>query len=110
MTYVAEIERVIDGDTMKMRINLGFNVHIIETVRLARVQAPELSDARGFAAKDFTLATLSDVIALKVEPKRKDNYGRWVCEVTFQLKGKEGTWLNISDILLEKKVARLYSA
>ena len=49
--YEAEVDRVIDGDTIDFMVDLGFNVHIKIRTRLLGVNTPE----RGH--EDFALAT-----------------------------------------------------
>ena len=42
--YKAKVIRWLDGDTLEVSIDLGFYVHKEEKIRLARINAPELSD------------------------------------------------------------------
>lgn len=83
MTYpVPEVFSVIDGDTVDIRLDLGFNIMIRARIRLLGVQAPEIkgtSKAKGLAAKQWlegalqrNMATLK-VITTKVDD---DKYGR----------------------------------
>ena len=46
-TYKAEVLDVHDGDTIKARIDLGFDVSVVKDLRLLEVYAPEFSEARG---------------------------------------------------------------
>ena len=39
--YNAEVRRVVDGDTVDVTIDCGFNIHIKERVRLSGIDAPE---------------------------------------------------------------------
>ena len=39
--YKAVIVNVVDGDTFDMNIDLGFNIHIHERVRLLNIDTPE---------------------------------------------------------------------
>ena len=59
-TYRAAVERVIDGDTLRIRIDLGFHCYHIESLRLAGVNSPELFSGTnrdsGGAARDFASA------------------------------------------------------
>ncbi|MEO5338879.1 MAG: nuclease, partial [Magnetospirillum sp. WYHS-4] len=41
--YAAEILRVIDGDTFEARIRLWLNQDLVQKVRLAGIDAPELT-------------------------------------------------------------------
>jgi endonuclease YncB( thermonuclease family) len=41
-TYQAFVERVVDGDTLKVEIDLGFNIRIRQTIRLRAIDCPEM--------------------------------------------------------------------
>jgi len=43
----AELIRVIDGDTVELRVDLGFRTSYTGPFRLARINAPKLGDADG---------------------------------------------------------------
>ena len=57
-TYKAKLDRVIDGDTIDVNIDLGFDIQIKKRVRFAGINSPESrtrdleEKARGLAAKD----------------------------------------------------------
>ena len=40
--YLAELDRVVDGDTLDVLIDLGFYIRIKERIRLEGVDTPEL--------------------------------------------------------------------
>tara|TARA_R110002033_G_scaffold143304_2_gene181480 strand:+ start:573 stop:914 length:342 start_codon:yes stop_codon:yes gene_type:complete len=56
--YNAELRRVVDGDTVDVTIDCGFNIHIKERVRLTGISAPESrtrdleEKKRGLASKE----------------------------------------------------------
>jgi micrococcal nuclease len=56
-TYRAGIDRVVDGDTCIVRLDLGFHCYHVESLRLAGVDTPELFSGTnreaGKAAKEF---------------------------------------------------------
>ena len=41
-TYNAKLVRVVDGDTVDLKIDLGFDIWINERVRLKDIDAPEV--------------------------------------------------------------------
>src|SRR3990167_7609795 len=47
VTYKAFIERVVDGDTLIVKIDLGFETRIREYLRLRGIDAPETDTAEG---------------------------------------------------------------
>jgi len=53
--YQAQVLNVHDGDTLRLRTDLGFYIRFDQTVRLAGLNAPELSTPEGKAAQAFEL-------------------------------------------------------
>jgi micrococcal nuclease len=39
--YKCKVKRVVDGDTMDVILDLGFNIHFSSRVRLAGIDTPE---------------------------------------------------------------------
>ena len=52
--YKAVIVNVVDGDTFDMNIDLGFNIHIHERVRLLNIDTPENRGAEKKLGKAVT--------------------------------------------------------
>ena len=56
--YKAKLDRVIDGDTIDVNMDLGFDITIKKRIRLTGIDSPESrtrdleEKARGLAAKD----------------------------------------------------------
>lgn len=62
-TYAADVLRVIDGDTLEVRVDLGFRVYVVERIRLRGVDAPERNTSAGrvaVAGMSLILDRLSD--------------------------------------------------
>ena len=81
--YKVEILRVVDGDTVDVRMDLGFNVWHKCRVRLMGINAPESrtrdkeEKARGLAAKDWLIATLNSAQAdIEMQSHGVGKYGR----------------------------------
>ena len=82
--YKAELIRVVDGDTVDLIIDLGFDTSRHERFRLYGIDAPELRTAAGKEAKAWledALMPLEEIyvqtIQLKTKAKR-DKYGRFL--------------------------------
>ena len=121
-TYKAYLERVIDGDTLLVNIDLGFSVFIEQRLRLRGVDAPELGTSEGKSpvsplrkgtdAKKFVESRLKDCEFLIIKTHGSDKYDRYLVDV-FYLKGednedkvlRDGTFLN--NELLEEGLALL---
>jgi len=100
-TYKAYLERVIDGDTLLVNIDLGFSVFVEQRLRLRGLDAPESGTREGALAKKFVESRLIDCDFLIIKTYGFDKYDRYLVDV-FYLKGadneekvlKEGTFLN----------------
>ncbi len=87
--YWAQVERVVDGDTLDIRVDLGFKVAVRETFRLLGVDTPEKYGikktseeyVRGVAASAFVenLIKKDDWIEIEVYTGKQEKYGRWLC-------------------------------
>lgn len=82
----AVVNRVIDGDTIVVTIDLGFAIGCQQTLRFAEINAPELhgvvDTAPGQAAKDYlsSLIPAGTSILVKTD-KPNDKYGRYLAWV-----------------------------
>jgi micrococcal nuclease len=80
--YKARLDRVIDGDTIDVNIDLGFDIQVKKRVRFVGINAPESrtrdleEKARGLAAKDRVKTILSENDIFTIESKEIGKYGR----------------------------------
>jgi endonuclease YncB( thermonuclease family) len=81
--YACQLVRVVDGDTFVVNVDLGFEVHVTMTVRLAHVNAPELNTFAGRQAKTLVAGWFGDVnqVHTLFSYATKDKYGRRICDV-----------------------------
>lgn len=79
-TYRARVVRVIDGDTVVLDIDLGFDIHHIKSCRLWGINAYELRDKKAenrALAKDGRSYLESILVGdVTIESKELDKYGR----------------------------------
>lgn len=105
--YLGHVTRVIDGDTVDIFVDLGFKVFLEIRFRLARIDTKEMN-SKDLTEKMLAIAAKAELETLildktvKILTGKGDKYGRWVCEIW-----TEGG-INISDYLLEKKLASPY--
>lgn len=108
-TYAAHVTRIIDGDTLDITLDLGFHLTAMLRLRLARVNTPELTStdpeirAKAKEAKAF----LEGVVLgnnVMVQMQKSDAFGRYLAEVWYM----NTEQYNLSDVLLEQKLAVLY--
>jgi len=87
--YGAEVVGVVDGDTVDLRIDLGFDIHHKIRVRLYGVNTPESrtsnkeEKALGIKAKQFTKDWLSGHkwVFVNTIPDKNDKYGRILAKI-----------------------------
>jgi micrococcal nuclease len=88
-TYKANVLRVVDGDTVIVDIDLGFGVWLRgQTIRLAKINAPELRGASLEAGRDsktyLSKLVLDKRVMIRTEKDRKEKYGRWLAVILLE--------------------------
>jgi len=82
---VKNITKIVDGDTIDVDIDLGFNISYSQRVRLAGIDTPEsrtsdkFEKALGLESKEYLKYKLKDakLIVIKTEkPDSSEKYGR----------------------------------
>lgn len=101
-TYKAFVERVVDGDTLIVKIDLGFETRVRQYLRLRGIDAPELDTPEGKKARDFVVRELSRVPHIILTSSRSDKYDRYLADV-FYGEGEKEKYLN--QILLDEGLA-----
>ena len=102
-TYRVANYRVVDGDTIEVTLDLGFNTFRKEKLRLARINAPEMKTPEGPLAKAHLSEILTDkVLTVQTKKDEKDRYGRYIAEVWAQesLSKDLSKLSNINDIMV----------
>jgi len=97
--YFGEVRKVIDGDTVKMRMTLGFGTRAEETMRLRGVDAAEIDTAEGKKAHRALSRMLKDAGAITVFTYSHDRYGRYIADLVVDEK-------YINKALVESGAAR----
>lgn len=75
-TVPATVQRVIDGDTCELLLDLGWRVTYRANARIIGVNAPEVSTAEGRAARDWARNLLPAGTTVTFTSKSLDKYGR----------------------------------
>jgi micrococcal nuclease len=83
--YRAHVLKIYDGDTITVRVDLGFHVQITQRLRLARIDAWEVRGEErpaGLIARDWLRSQIlgRDVIVQTVKDAT-GKYGRYIAEV-----------------------------
>lgn len=81
--YRAQLIRVIDGDTLDLSIDLGFDITQKTRVRLMGINAPEMNTDAGKLAKAFVVDWFSEgeAITLETYKDKREKYGRYLAKV-----------------------------
>lgn len=102
---VKKVTGVVDGDTIDVDIDLGFNVSFSQRVRLAGIDTPEsrttdkFEKSLGLEAKEYLKTKLKDAkeVIIKTEkPDSSEKYGRilgWLYV--------DGNTISINDQMIE---------
>ena len=113
--YVAYLERVVDGDTIRVNLDLGFGIFHHEILRLAKINAAEMSTNEGKKSKKALEKILKDLRFLIVKSIKTDIYGRYVADIFFAENKKESdpkkvadTGVYLNQLLLDRKLAELF--
>lgn len=99
--FMATLDRVVDGDTVDLWVDLGFRVKIHQRFRLSGIDAPErFTDSGKLATK-----ALNDLLSNKtllVKSTKLGKYGRWVGTIWV-----DGEQVDISRQMVELGFAEL---
>tara|TARA_A100001011_G_scaffold224374_1_gene232313 strand:- start:660 stop:1004 length:345 start_codon:yes stop_codon:yes gene_type:complete len=99
--YAVEVIRVVDGDTVDVQIDLGFNVWHKCRVRMVGINAPESrtrdkeEKKRGLAAKDWLANQFYTEANIELHSKGKGKFGRVLGE--FYIDD-----ININQLMVDK--------
>ncbi len=112
--YEAVLERVVDGDTLIVRIDLGFDVWKSQRVRLRGVDAPSLDTPQGEKAKRFVEQKMAKAEKVVIRTYKLDKFGRYVADLFYGKADakanelvKEGGFLSL-DLLGRGLAVRMY--
>jgi len=91
-TYSASLDRVVDGDTIDLCVDLGFGVSMDMRIRLLGIDTPEVrtrdleEKKRGFEAKNFVIKTFEqhdNKCVIETVKDKQGKFGRYLATVYF---------------------------
>jgi len=104
--YRAHVEKIYDGDTITVRVDLGFHTHTIQRLRLARIDAWEVRGEErpaGLIARDWLRTQiLGRDVEVQTNKDATGKWGRYIAEV-FTLDGA-----NLNDALVANSHAKYH--
>lgn len=87
--YIATVNRVIDGDTLDLTLDLGFKISWRTNCRLAGINTPELTSTdlkikeAAYGAKKYVEDRLKPGDKIVIKSMRLDKYGRAIAVVFY---------------------------
>lgn len=79
-TYNAKVVRVVDGDTIDVEIDLGFDIWHKTRLRLSGIDTPEVSTEFGKVVRQYVKEALEGQL-VTITTAKPDKYGRYLAEV-----------------------------
>jgi micrococcal nuclease len=83
--YRGKVIKIVDGDTVVIQIDLGFNMTMIDSFRLYGINAPEMSTQAGKDTKLYLgyILPLNSEIVVQTHKDKREKYGRWLAKIFF---------------------------
>jgi len=113
--YNAKVVRVVDGDTVVLKIDLGFKFEVELVCRVHGVNTPEIAGTTkeaGLASKaateDMLVRESGGNVFAKTYKSGKDKYGRYLAEVFYT--NIQGVVMNLSEQLLARGLGKPYAS
>jgi micrococcal nuclease len=100
-TYRMNVLKVVDGDTIHAYVDLGFDIYTRSTLRLAHINAPEMSTPAGREAREFLIKLFEKktLLTLTTEKDKREKYGRYLANVW--ITDSDGNQASVSDLMVE---------
>ena len=101
--YKARLVRVIDGGTIDADIDMGFQVHIGQRIKLFGVNAPDpkshdsVEREKGIASKNRLIEILPKEVVVRTMLNKRGKVGRILGTVL--VKEEHGELTNINDLI-----------
>ena len=114
--YKCKVKRVVDGDTMDVILDLGFDVLHSVRVRLSAIDTPESrtrdldEKARGKLSKAYLKESIKGrKVVLKTKLKdSRGKFGRVIAEVWVEF--EKGSLRNVNELMIKECHAVRYNA
>ncbi|MFT6333184.1 MAG: endonuclease YncB(thermonuclease family) [Lentimonas sp.] len=83
--YRAKILNVVDGDTLILEIDLGFDVFKKQRIRLAQIDTPEIKTPEGKKSFEYLRNLAASLQQVVVRTNKVDLYGRFIGDVFYEI-------------------------
>jgi endonuclease YncB( thermonuclease family) len=102
-TYSAQVEKVVDGDTLRVVVDLGFGIKTRQYLRLRGLDCPETDTPEGKKATDFVRSHIKQADQIVLTSSKSDKYDRYLADVYFT--DSDGKEIFLNNLLLEQGLA-----
>lgn len=82
-TVPATVVEVVDGDTVRLVLDLGWHITYTCRCRIALINAPEMKEAAGVSAKAYAQTLLAPGDTVEFRSTTLDKYGRPLGRIRF---------------------------
>ena len=103
-TFKANVERVIDGDTLATRVNLGFRISKKHKLRFRGIDTPEIDTPEGQLAQKFVEDRIKQCEFIVIKTHKDDKYGRYLVDVFYQIGEKDPAKVAAEGIFLNQEL------
>lgn len=79
--YTAFVLKWVDGDTVKLAVDLGFRIEVADTFRLYGLNAPEKGQPNYAEARLRCMELLPLGAKIEIITHKQDKYGRWLVDI-----------------------------
>lgn len=103
-TFCGIVEKIVDGDTLRVVVDLGFNTRTRQYLRLRGIDSPEIDTEEGKTTAAFVRSRIKVSDSIVLTTSKSDKYDRYLADVYFSNHDGEEIFLN--NLLLENGLAR----
>ncbi|MBN1698878.1 MAG: thermonuclease family protein [Spirochaetales bacterium] len=114
-TYRGSIEEIVDGDTLWVNIDLGFEIRTKQKLRLRGINAADVTTGEGKKAQQYIINQLYECTYVIVKTYYRDKYNRYLADIYYIKEetdideiAEKGNFLN--NELLTKGLAKKYKS
>jgi len=101
--YKATVLKIVDGDTLHLEVDLGFDVKRRDSFRLEGINAPEISTAEGIASKEWLTERLTQgVLIITTHKDKREKYGRYLATLWIDK-------INVNEAMIKAGMAVPYN-
>lgn len=107
--YNATLVKIVDGDTIDVKIDLGFHIYIVERLRFRGIDTPEMNSTdplereNATKAKNRVIELFTGVDVFQISTFKSDKFGRYLADI--YLPNQNNT---LNQILLNEGLATEY--